>query len=132
MSEMSYFSPWLVFHYSYCWPITTPRGFCDKRISSNVCITLALSSTVPIARPVNLMFNKNWLSVTKLFGCDQFSVHVYWSIFPSKRDSTQMVNQANFLCQICCLFKSLTDKPLRVYYPFGYTLQYLILKTPKG
>ena len=48
--EMSYFSPWLVFLYSYCWPITTPRGFCDKRISSNVCITLALSSTVPIAQ----------------------------------------------------------------------------------
>ena len=35
------FPPWLVSLYSYCWPITALRGFCDKRISSNVNIILA-------------------------------------------------------------------------------------------
>ena len=34
------FSIWLVYLYSYRWPITASRGFCDKCISSNFYITL--------------------------------------------------------------------------------------------
>ena len=34
------FPIWIVYLYSYCWPITASRGFCDKCISSNFYITL--------------------------------------------------------------------------------------------
>ena len=40
----SYFSPWLVFRYSYCWSIRASRGFCSKRISSDVYIQERMSS----------------------------------------------------------------------------------------
>ena len=40
------FSPWLVFRYSYCCSITASRGFCTKRISSDVYIILVHSFTV--------------------------------------------------------------------------------------
>ena len=49
----SYFSPWLVFRYSYCWSITASRGFCSKRISSDAYIILAHSFTVN-ALPVEI------------------------------------------------------------------------------
>ena len=42
----SYFCPWLVFRYSYCWSIRASRGFCSKRISSDVYIILTNSFTV--------------------------------------------------------------------------------------
>ena len=40
----SYFSPWLVFRYSYCWSIRASRGFCTKCISSDVYIQERMSS----------------------------------------------------------------------------------------
>ena len=40
----SYFSPWLVFRFSYCWSIRASRGFCSKRISSDVYIQERMSS----------------------------------------------------------------------------------------
>ena len=73
---------------------------------------------------------------TKLFGCVQFTVFVYKSIFPSKRDSTRIVNETDFLFRISFLgFAKSERQTVTLNYPLNYVpsfTQYSLLSSSFG